>query len=45
MLIAKRTIKQIPIFIPSESIASIESGMLQNTKKLERIEPNKPAQL
>jgi len=43
ILIAKRTIKQIPISIPSENITSIGSGMLQNTRKPETIGPNKPA--
>jgi len=45
MLIAKGTIKQIPISVPSRSIASIGNSTLQNTRKLGIIGPNQSTQL
>jgi len=45
MLIVKRIIKQIPISAFFRCITSIENDMLQNTRKLEIIEPNQSVQL
>ena len=45
VLIVKGIIKQIPISVFPGSIASIGNNMLQNTRKLETIEPNQSAQL
>jgi len=43
VLIAKEIIKQIPISVPSGSIASIGNGTLQNTRKSGKIGPNQSA--